>query len=128
MKNIIFILLLFTPFLGLSQINKNQIRGNWKLDSIVTPKGVTLWGSVDYLLTISDTTLTYNKAINTCSAFYRITTGDSLKLIANGCTKMCCDEEKDYLSIYISYEGKLNFVGNGFTLKNFNGSYYFHKR
>jgi len=128
MKNILFLLLFITSFPGFSQINKSQLKGTWKLDSVVTSSGVAMRGNVDYYLTFNDSTISFNKAVNTCTAKYRLTPADSLKITGTGCTKICCDEEQDFLSIYITYDGRLKMKNGNLIVNNQNGAIYLHKK
>jgi hypothetical protein len=99
------LLLLLFIILGFAPDPKEKLQGRWKLQKIEIGNTTYLPKLMDYIMTVSRSTVTYNTDLNSCFTTMQSITDTTISLNSAMCTAVCCDGKNDPIATYIDYNG-----------------------
>jgi hypothetical protein len=102
----------------------SDIYGKWRLEKLVTKTKTVLPNEVEYFLTVSEKSLSFNWENNTCLQGIVSMDDSILNLSAAACTKIAIH---DSIAVYLDYSGKYKLNNSQLTITNSKGTFYLHR-
>jgi hypothetical protein len=102
----------------------SALYGKWRLEKLVTKTKTVLPNEVEYFLTVSEKSLSFNWENNTCSQGIVSMDDSILNLSAAACTKIAIH---DSIAVYLDYSGKYKLNNSQLTITNSKGTFYLHR-
>ena len=107
-------------------IQENEIYGRWQLIKIELNSQMMQPKQIDYYLTLTENSVSYNLDVNTCGA-YDLTLINNRINYGGGCTKICCDSSYDEIAKYIDYRGDYKVEKNELIISTDSTKIFLHR-